>query len=233
MDKAIKNLTPAELIVIVFNKHINNVIRYFIKYTIYDFVFRGIITIQKKKIKCENEGKQSAYFVKCNKNHTTVIMANLHEHEKGILAILPNKSKWISYQEFVTKLSYFENNKFRATSKKYQIEKQIINELIKNQIFTSYSYKVLGITLWKKNELSPKGKDIRKLLLDRNTKINDYTWLKKKYSLFNSNCNFFNSNIFFDIDNNFDHYFQHALDYMDTVVAAPIHWLKTYPELLD
>jgi len=234
MAYSIENLTPAELIIVVYNKHVRETVRFFIKYTIYDFVLKGLITIQKKSVKSDSSDQKSAFFVKFDKKYILDKKLNLLMHEKEILGILSDECKWISFQEFVTKLSYFDNNKFRATSKKYKIEKHIVNELSKKRIIYSHLYKILGITLWKKNELTQKGMELREYLcLNRDIQINEYSWLQIKYMLFNLNNDFFDSTFFLEIDNSFDDYFQQALDYMDTVVAAPIHWLKTYPEQME
>lgn len=233
MAYLIENLTPAELIIVVYNKRIRDTIRYFIKYTIYDFVLKGLITIQKKDIKSDYSNQKSAFFVKYNKNYIQDKIPNLLFHEKEMLGILSDENKWISFQEFVTKLSYFDNNKFRATSKKYRIEKHIVTELSKKEIIYSHFYKILGIMLWEKNELTQKGVELRKqICLDRSIPINEYSWLYKKYELFNLNSDFLNSTFFLEMESSFDNYFQQALDYMDTVVAAPAHWLRTYPEQL-
>ena len=43
----------------------------------------------------------------------------------------------------------------------------------------------------------------------------------------------FNSQFFLNINNSFDHFFQHGLDNMGLVVAAPVHWINTYPEPIE
>ena len=230
MKHSIETLSPAELIVIGSYKKIRNSVRYLIKYSIFDLIIKDIIVIKCKELKNGYDNEKYAYFIKLNID-IKKLTRNLLVFEKMILSVLPEDYRYMSYQEFVTKMSYFDNSKFRRFSKEYRFEKQVVSELLEKKIFQLVPFSVLRINLWSKIKLTQKGIEIERQLGCRDKKEDDFIWVMEKYNLFHSNSTFFNSDLFFGINSQYDQYFQQALDRMGIAVAGPVFWLKKYPEL--